>query len=286
MAGTDAARSWPAGWYPDPFGRAVSRWYDGEEWTGQIGDGTAVGWDPTPLEQPVAPEPSLPGLGTAVVGAVVGIALSFAVAAVLHAADEPGGRTAELGLSSLALWAGLVGACLAVSARRGTGSILRDFGFRFRWLDLGLGFAVALGGRLAAAMFLAPIPLFPTRSLNEVDETVFEDALHGAGAWLVLVLVTCVGAPLVEELFFRGLLQTRLVARYGAVVGIPVASLIFGAAHLMAWDGPYTLAYAWSIAGAGLVFGLARHHSGRLGTSIAAHAVFNAQAMLVLWALS
>lgn len=278
----DDAGSWAAAWYPDPFGHAVVRWWDGDGWSGYVGDGTAVGWDPAPLDEPVLDEVGLPGLATALVGALMGIALAFAVGAVLDAADHPGGRAAEIGLSSLGLWAGLVGACIAVSTRRGTGSIFRDFGFRFRWIDLGLGLATALAARLAAVMVLAPVPLFPTRSLNEVDESIFEDGVHGATAWTVLVLVTCVGAPLVEELFFRGLLQTRLVTRFGPTIGIGLASLVFGSAHLIAWDGPYTLAYGWAIAGAGLVFGLARHLSGRLGTAIAAHAAFNAQAMLVL----
>ena len=111
---------------------------------------------------------------------------------------------------------------------------------------------------------------------------MLHDGTHGAAAWVVLVIVTCVGAPLVEELFFRGLLQTRLITRFGPVVGIGVTSLLFGGAHLVAWRGPITLAYGWSVAGAGLVLGTIRFCSGRLGTSVVAHAMFNIQAMLAL----
>lgn len=278
--------AWPAGWYADPLGRAPMRWWDGNVWSGYTGDGTAVAWDPSPLEVPPAPEPGLPGLGLALVGAVVGFALASAIAAALAAMDDPGSRAAELALSSLGLWSALVGTCVLVSRRRGTGSLVRDFAFRFRPIDVGLGFAGALAGRLVAVTMLAPIPIFPTRSLREVDESVLQEGIHGATAWAVLVLITCVGAPLVEELFFRGLLQPRLVTRFGPTIGIGAASLVFGAAHLVAWEGPVTLAYGWSIAGAGLVLGLVRHHSGRLGPAIAAHAIFNAQAMLVIWLLS
>lgn len=279
-AGPDAG-TWAAGWYPDPFGRAPVRWWDGAAWSGYAGHAGSVGWDPAPVEEPVVREVGLPGLLTAAIGAAIGLALSFGVGAILDAADDPGGLAVELGLSSLALWIGLLGACVAVSVRRGTGSFVRDLGFRFRWIDLGLGLATALGARLVSGAMLAPIP-FPMRDLRDLDRAALDERIHGAFGWTVLVLVTCVGAPLVEELFFRGLVQTRLVTRFGPGVGIVVASLIFGAAHLIAWQGPITLALGWSIAGGGLVFGLARHHSGRLGTSIAAHVYFNAQAMILL----
>ena len=269
------------GWYPDPFGRAQARWWSGDQWTGYARIGRDVEWDPPPAAE-VAPEPpGVPGLGVALLGTAIGLALGFAVSAGLSAADEPGGDPAELGLSALALWAGLIGACLYVSRRRGTGSLVRDFGLRFTKADVGLGLAGAVVGRIVAASILLPIP-FPTRSLNDVDEEVLQGGTRGALGWLVLVLVACVGAPLAEELFFRGLLQTRLVGRLGAVGGITVTSLLFGAAHLVAWDGIETLAYGWSIAGGGLVLGTLRHVSGRLGTAIVAHALFNAVAMLVL----
>jgi membrane protease YdiL (CAAX protease family) len=282
----DEVRTWPAGWYPDPLGRAPRRWWDGTAWSGYTGDGTAVAWDPSPLEPPAEVQPGLPGLGIGFLGAAIGFALAWAIATGLALADDPGSRITEVALSSVGLWSALVGTCVLVSRRRGTGSLVRDFGFRFRWIDIGLGFAGALVGRLVAALMLAPIPIFPPRSLREVDESVLQEGIHGATAWTLLLIVTCVGAPLVEELFFRGLLQPRLVTRFGPTVGIGAASLVFGAAHVIAWQGPITLAYGWSIAGGGLVLGLIRHHSGRLGPGIAAHAIFNAQAMLVIWLLS
>ena len=115
---------------------------------------------------------------------------------------------------------------------------------------------------------------------------MLQDATDSSWGWVVLILLTCVGAPLVEELFFRGLLQTRLVGRFGPVAGIVGASLVFGAAHLIAWDGLMTLAYGWSIAGGGLVLGMMRHYSGRLGPPIVAHAFFNAVAMIALATLT
>ena len=268
------------GWHPDPFGRARFRWWDGQGWSGYTGDGQEVGWDDVPTDEDT-PSPGVPGMGVALLGTAIGLALAFGIGAWLDAADTPGGRAAELGLSSLGLWAGLVGACVYVSRRRGTGSLVRDYGFRFRWGDLGLGVAGAVAGRMVAAFVLIPIP-FPSQKLSDVDRQVLNDGIHGALAWTVLVVVVCVGAPFVEELYFRGLLQTRLVGRFGVVPGIVGTSLLFGAAHLVAWNGPLTLAYGWSIAGGGVVLGTIRHVSGRLGPAIAAHAFFNVVAIVAL----
>jgi membrane protease YdiL (CAAX protease family) len=275
----EPAPSRVAGWYSDPFGRHPVRYWDGGSWTAYAGDGEAVQWDPKPIEEPEEPRPGMPGIVTAAVAFAVGVVASFLVGLVVSSDDQD--RAAEIAASSLALWVPLVVGCVLVSRRRGTGSFRRDYGLRFRWSDLGLGLAGAVAGRLVSASFVAPIP-FPSRSLNEVDEAVFGESIEGAATWTALILVTCVGAPLIEELFFRGLVQARLVARYGTVVGIAAASLLFGAAHLMAWQGAWTFAYAWAVTGGGLVLGTIFHLTRRIGPAIAAHAFFNLQAMLVL----
>jgi len=276
----------PPGWYPDPFERLRFRWWDGDEWTAYAAAADrAVQWDPGPVETTEPPPPGLPGLITAFVGYGVAVGLSLAIIGVLVALDRPGGRTAAIALSELGLWGGLVGACIVVSHRRGTGSLVRDFDFRFRWSDLGFGLAGAIAGRLLSAAMVAPLPV-PSRRLRDIDKSVFHNATHGATAWIVLIVVTCVGAPLVEELFFRGLLQTRLVGRFGVVPGIIGASLLFGAAHMIAWQGIETFAYAWAIAGGGLVLGTIRYLTGRLGPGIIAHSIFNALAVLAIALLS
>ena len=271
------------GWYPDPFERLPFRWWDGERWTEYAGGagGAHVQWDAAPVEARVPVEPGLRGIGVAALGCALAAALAVGIAAWLSAAGDPGGRPAALALSELGLWSGLVGACVFVSRRRGTGSLIRDYAFRFRWIDLAFGLAGSLVGRLMAGVAMAPIP-FPARSLRDADRKVLGAHTHGVMAWTVLVLITCVGAPLIEELFFRGLVQTRLVGRLGPVPGVVLASLLFGAAHLLAWAGPESLAYAWAIAVAGLVLGTLRYFTGRLGPGIVAHAMFNAQALLLV----
>lgn len=270
-----------AGWYPDPFGRLPLRWWDGVRWTAYAGDPQNVQWDEEPVETAVTVEPGLPGIRIAFASYAVAVGLSLLVGLILVWRDRPGGRPTLLAATAVALWSALVAGCVVVSRRRGTGSMVRDFAFRFRWIDLGFGLAGSLVGRLMAGLFVALIP-FPSRSLREADRAVFGESTHGAFAWTVVVIVTCVGAPLIEELFFRGLVQTRLVGRYGPIMGISVASVLFGAAHLIAWNGVMTFAYAWAVVGGGVVLGTLRYLTGRLGPAIVAHALFNAQAVIAV----
>jgi uncharacterized protein len=279
-----AALSRP-GWYADPFARFAHRWWDGSRWTEYARD-AEVQWDPEPLGDDAPARQRLPGLGAAAIGAGASVVLSIVTIAWLSAVGEPGGRLTTVVLSQLALWSGLVTACVVVSRRHGTGSLVRDYALRFHWIDLGFGLAGAIAGRLTAIVAATLIPFAPTRSLPDAERTVFGDEPSSAAAWIALFVITCVGAPLIEELFFRGLVQTRLVSRLGVVAGIGVASLLFGAAHLLSWNGAESLVNAWAIAVAGLTLGTLRYLTGRLGASIVAHAFFNIQALVVLALLS
>ena len=273
-----------AGWYPDPSGRQKYRWWDGARWTAYAGDDD-VRWDEAPVEPEREAETGMPGLGAAAVGFVAGGVLGLVIALALRAADYPLGRAFALATSELGLWSGLIGACIYVSRRKGTGSLARDFHWSFRWSDVGVGFAGSIAGRVASAAVIAPIPM-PFPHVQDPDRSLFGRVTSGPWSWVVVVAIVCVGAPLVEELFFRGLVQPRLVTLLGPVRGIVLASCLFGAAHLTAWQGPITLAYALAVAGAGLVLGTLRHLSGRLGPGTAAHAFFNAEALLAVALLS
>jgi len=231
---------------------------------------------------------ALGGIPTAIVGFVAGLGLSIALGFVLDRLDPDRelDLATELALSSLALWTGLVGTAVIVSGRRGTWSLVRDFGLRFRWADLGFGLAGAIVGRVVAALSLLPLPLLDPDLGDENDRSVFEEAAVDGRSWLILFLVVCVGAPLFEELFFRGVLQSRLVARFGVVKGIGVASVLFGAAHLIGWEGAPTAVNAWAVTFSGIVLGAVYHYSRRLGAAVIAHGLFNAVALLLVWALT
>lgn len=80
------------------------------------------------------------------------------------------------------------------------------------------------------------------------------------------LLFTCVA----EEALFRGFIQQGVAARSRLWLGILVASLLFGAAHLA--GGPLLMLFA---ALAGACYGLAFQFSGRLSVAIAIHFLFN-----------
>ncbi len=266
-----------AGWYSDPFERLRFRWWDGDGWTSYAAD-DAVRWDEVPSDEEPAP-PGPKGVGLAIAGYVLGIALGGAIHLAMAAADYPGGRTVALVFSQFGLWAGLLGACVYVSRVRGTGSLADDFGWRFRRIDVGLGLAGSLVARVMAAVIVSPVPVV-FRHVRAPDRDVFERVTNSPAEWIVLIAIVCIGAPLIEELFFRGLLQSRLVHIAGPVGGIVITAVLFGAAHLVAWQGPVTLVYGLAITGGGLVLGLMRLVAGRLGPGVMAHTFFNAQAVL------
>ena len=80
------------------------------------------------------------------------------------------------------------------------------------------------------------------------------------------LLFTCVA----EEALFRGFIQQGVASRSKPWLGLLVASLLFGAAHLA--GGPLLMLFA---ALAGACYGLAFLLSGRLSVAIAIHFLFN-----------
>jgi uncharacterized protein len=270
----------PQGWYKDPYGRMPFRWWDGDKWS-PYARGDEVEWDPIEVEPVAVRRADFPVMGAALVGFAAAVGLSYAVLIVLRSNGKPGGLSIELLVTEIALWLPMLGACWFVSRRRGERSFAIDYGLRWRPVDIGLGLGGSIAARSTESIVLLPIVLLhPHFSVPEVSD--LRQFTVGASGWVVLALVTCVGAPIVEELFFRGLIQTRLVGRYGPVMGIGMTSVLFGAAHLIGWAGSISLVDALAIAGAGVALGTMRHLTGRLGTSMMTHSFFNVQALLIL----
>lgn len=105
--------------------------------------------------------------------------------------------------------------------------------------------------------------------------TLIDAAAESPVSIIAVVLAVAVGAPIVEELFYRGIVQGALVERFGWV-GVLIASAIFGAVHLSVIEFfPLTVA--------GLAFGLLAYGTGRLLPAIVAHMTFNAFTLAVLF---
>lgn len=184
---------------------------------------------------------------------------------------------AVIGADVGGLWVGLVAASLWASRRHGRGSLRGDFGLRFRWRsDLLVGVAVGLACQFA----LLPLLYLPLEALDpalrhQLGRPAEQDigAAHGAVAVAALLLLLAVGAPLVEELFFRGLLLRGLLGRLPAPLAILLSGVLFGLAHFEAVQ-------LLGLAVFGIVLGTLAWRTGRLGPSVAAHAAFNAAAVV------
>ena len=88
-------------------------------------------------------------------------------------------------------------------------------------------------------------------------------------------------APLLEELFFRGLLYPVLRRRLGLVVAVLLTALGFAGIHI------FQLGYAWapilSIFVVGVVFTLVRERWSSVGSSFLMHCGYNFTLFALLW---
>lgn len=223
------------------------------------------------------------GLREAVLGFAIGLLLSAVTAAVAEAAT--GYRPSSGGAVPVAvtvagvvgLWVGLVGAVLYASRVHGQGDLGADYGWgRGRWWDLPVGGIIGLACQYALIPLLyLPFEHVDRHLSHQLSQPVHNDTAAATGlvsATLVILFLT-VFAPMVEELFFRGLLLRSLLARTRAPIAVLVSALLFALAH-------FQLAQFAGLAAFGVVLGLLAWRTGRLTPGIGAHAAFNAAAVL------
>jgi membrane protease YdiL (CAAX protease family) len=223
----------------------------------------------------------LAGFVASVVGTIIGLALG--IGGSLE--ELTVGITPEL-LFWVALPAQFFGMLLAlawVSQRRGSGSLVKDFGLAIRAQDLGyliVGMLLLLGLGLA---------LSPLAELLGSDETpqVTTEAIAMIGdlpTRVIVVLMVAVATPVVEELTFRGLLLRYLEERMTPRRALVVSAGLFGLFHVIGTTGTAGAVIALlQTFLAGLVLGYVTQKSGRLSRAIFVHGGFNLITILVLF---
>lgn len=97
------------------------------------------------------------------------------------------------------------------------------------------------------------------------------------GRLALAVAAAGVAAPIAEELFFRGYVQTRLCRRWGTWAGIAVTAALFGLVHLDWIHSPSAFLI-------GLYLGWLAARSGSIAPAVAAHAANNALWAVGTWA--
>lgn len=164
-------------------------------------------------------------------------------------------------------WIVLLGVCWLFAGVLGHA---RDgWSLRGKVSDVPLGF---FGGAILQIPILIIVLIIIQAIFGEIEQSGRALALIDmADTWpkvIVLILFVGVGAPVVEELFYRGIVQRWLVDTIGPVLGIGIASVIFGAVHL-------SLIEFAPLAVVGAVLGYLYWRTGRLLPAIVAHMTFN-----------
>jgi membrane protease YdiL (CAAX protease family) len=171
------------------------------------------------------------------------------------------------------LWVSLLVATIIISNHWGTGRLRDDYGLRFRAFDL-LGVPIGIASQAVLIPAIYWILRVSSEDVSSQARTLTDRA--GSDAEVVLlVLMVIVGAPIIEELFFRGLLMRAIQARWNDGLALVASALFFALVHFQPLQIPGLFAF-------GLILGTCAQRTGRLGMSILAHAAFNGTAVVML----
>lgn len=228
-------------------------------------------WDTgRPVDVPVA-------VATWVVAFLVGQLVSTLILASSGADSTDEIPIPTLFAGVLATWIAYLVGCAVASSRAGSGLPAEDVGLRFAVTDL-IGIPIGVLTQLV----LVPLLYVPLRGIwpdtfseDRLQETAEKLVDRASGATMVLLVVmVCIGAPVVEEIVYRGLLQRSFAARTSAVIAWLVVAAWFTVIHFRPVEYPGLFLFA-------LVTGACLMVTDRLGMSIATHVAFNATGLLL-----
>ncbi|MGA9277979.1 lysostaphin resistance A-like protein [Ilumatobacter sp.] len=209
---------------------------------------------------------------------IIWVAAGFASSiAVLVGGDTDVLPIPVLAASLVTGWAVFLIGTWATSRILGTGHVVDDYGLTARPIDLvGVPIGVVTQLILIPALYVPLRALWPATfddaALSETAEDLVERA--DGGLIVLLFVLVVVGAPIVEEVVYRGLLQKPLLAHFppwAVVVGV---AAVFALIHFRPVEYPGLFV-------AGLVFGVLAWRAGRIGPAVAAHIGFNATGLLL-----
>ncbi|HMS89542.1 MAG: CPBP family intramembrane metalloprotease [Acidimicrobiales bacterium] len=231
--------------------------------------------DPAPTSASVEPRW---GLGDAVGGWLIAYtSASFLGLLILTAfgytAEEIEANEIPLTMVALSyppLWLGFVGVPIWAAAVKGRGWVV-DFRARWSWRGLPLAALVGLLTQVVVVPLVsAPMLWLTGTDVEELGRPARElsEKATSPGGVLLFVLVVAVGAPIAEELFFRGLLLRAFEKRFGIRWAVVGSSVVFGATHFQFLQFP-------ALTAAGLVFAWLVVRFDNLWAAVVGHMAFN-----------
>jgi membrane protease YdiL (CAAX protease family) len=225
------------------------------------------------------------GIASFLVGAIL---MSGAVAALGGAASGEGPAGFARANEGVVNIAGLLGSWVATLAflklivrMKGSGTLRTDLGFSFSWWDPLIGLGAAFVTLILSGIVQVTAGAVTGSEPASNSEAIFGDVVNNKPLLVVMALLASVGAPLVEELLFRGLALRAIEKRFGGVVGVIGSSLLFGAMHFQ----PGTVSPVVLIAGIsvyGLVFSILTRWWQRVGPAVFTHIWVNTLATAVV----
>ena len=171
-----------------------------------------------------------------------------------------------------ALWVGTLGIPMWLYLVKGVS--WKEFGWEFQKNDILPGLLIGLGTQIAAGLLYLPLVLiFDGIDVSEPARELVDKAT-GFGVFL-LFLVVAIGAPLVEELFYRGLTLKAFEKKMSNLLALVLSSLVFAIAHLQLIQFPALFLF-------GFVAGYLARKYDRLGRAVWAHVGFNTTTVVAL----
>jgi membrane protease YdiL (CAAX protease family) len=212
------------------------------------------------------------------------IVAAFPAIAIFRAfGRDPANQSAQLdGVSS---FANLVAQLLVLTAlvgylslrHRGWRRTVRFPPLRSAPREIGIGLACGVGMTfvLYALVGFVLEPIFRAATGREVTPAdQISPGINGWGA-VAFFFAAVIVAPVVEELFFRGLFFRAVRDRYGFWFGALASGLLFGLFHAGAGDLAQNVMLQIVIGSFGVVLAAIYEWRGSLGANIATHAAFN-----------
>lgn len=178
-------------------------------------------------------------------------------------------------MMQIPLWLGLGGAPIWFAIKKGKG-VVADLGLRMKAIDVPIGLAVGVACQLILVplVYLALRPLLGVKDVSAAARELTDRATDPLSIVLVFLIVG-IGAPIAEEIYFRGMAQRIFGRRLGPWAAILAAAAFFAATHLQPLQFPALLLF-------GVILGFMAWRSGRIGPAIWAHVGFNVVAAVGL----
>lgn len=178
-------------------------------------------------------------------------------------------------LLQIPLWVGLGLVPLWLAVKKGRG-VVAELGLRMKPIDVPIGLAIGIATQLllVPALYWLLFRAIGTRDVSAVARQLTDRATNPLAVVLVYVIVG-VGAPIAEEIYFRGMALRVFGRRIRPQWAVLASAAFFAASHFQPLQFPALLVF-------GVVLGWLVQRFERLGPSIWAHLGFNVTAATVL----